>query len=141
LTTKERTIVQSTISGGCTRGPVRYETKADLIASSIAIAGTANAAPARLFRGDGADGERGVGSRRAALLQNSGQCRPCRRARLLPACGSGHDQARGHARGARHLDDPALFKPALDIFTDSSQPWTALHAETQKCRKDANGCA
>jgi hypothetical protein len=33
---------------------------------------------------------------------------------------------------AGSLDQPSLYRPTLDIFTDSAQPWDAMRAETQK---------
>ena len=33
---------------------------------------------------------------------------------------------------AASLDDPSVYKPALDIFTASAQPWHEMLASTQK---------
>ena len=33
---------------------------------------------------------------------------------------------------AASLDDPSLYKPAMDIFTASAQPWAPMHPDTQK---------
>jgi len=33
---------------------------------------------------------------------------------------------------AAGLDDPARYKPAMDIFTDSAWPWDHIPTETQK---------
>jgi len=33
---------------------------------------------------------------------------------------------------AASLDDPALYKPAIDLFTDRAWAWVQLPAETQK---------
>ena len=33
---------------------------------------------------------------------------------------------------AASLDDPSLYKPAMDIFTDSAQPWDHMHPDTKK---------
>ena len=30
------------------------------------------------------------------------------------------------------LDDPSLFKPAMQIFCDSAQPWVDLQGEMQR---------
>jgi hypothetical protein len=36
---------------------------------------------------------------------------------------------------APSLDDPARFKPTMDIFTESAWPWDAMAAETKKLPK------
>lgn len=33
---------------------------------------------------------------------------------------------------AASLDDPSLYKPAMDIFTDSAWAWDLLHPDTKK---------
>jgi len=33
---------------------------------------------------------------------------------------------------AGSLDDPAQYRPAMDIFTDSAPPWDCMSAETKK---------
>jgi hypothetical protein len=33
---------------------------------------------------------------------------------------------------AGSLDDPARFKPAIDLFTESAQPWDHMQSDTQK---------
>jgi hypothetical protein len=36
---------------------------------------------------------------------------------------------------AGSLDDPTRFKPAIDLFTDSAQPWDHMPPDTQKLRQ------
>jgi len=33
---------------------------------------------------------------------------------------------------AASLDDPSIYIPAMDIFTDRAQPWDAMNSETDK---------
>jgi hypothetical protein len=33
---------------------------------------------------------------------------------------------------AASLDEPSRFKPAMDLFTASAQPWDTLHPDTEK---------
>ena len=33
---------------------------------------------------------------------------------------------------AASLDDPAMFKPTMDLFTGSAQPWDLMHENTIK---------
>jgi len=33
---------------------------------------------------------------------------------------------------AGSLDEPSRYKPAMDVFTDSAQPWDHIHPDTQK---------
>ena len=33
---------------------------------------------------------------------------------------------------AGSLDDPSIYKPAMDIFTASAQPWDHMAPDTQK---------
>jgi len=45
------------------------------------------------------------------------------------ACGSrisGGESERGIGLNAASLDDPSLFQPTFDIFTDDAQPWDPL---------------
>jgi hypothetical protein len=36
---------------------------------------------------------------------------------------------------AGSLDEPSRYKPAMDVFTDSAQPWDHIHPDTQKRQK------
>ena len=36
---------------------------------------------------------------------------------------------------AGSLDDPSQFKPTMDIFTASAQPWDHMHPDRQKLRQ------
>ena len=33
---------------------------------------------------------------------------------------------------AGSLDDPSIFRPAMDVFTSSAQPWDHMNPEVQK---------
>jgi hypothetical protein len=33
---------------------------------------------------------------------------------------------------AGSLDDPSRYEPAIDLFTDSAQPWDCMSPDTQK---------
>jgi hypothetical protein len=33
---------------------------------------------------------------------------------------------------AGSLDDPSMFRPAMDVFTSSAQPWDHMNPEIQK---------
>jgi hypothetical protein len=40
---------------------------------------------------------------------------------------------------ATSLDDPSLYKPAMDVFTDSAWHWDAMTVDTQKLPKGRAG--
>jgi hypothetical protein len=40
---------------------------------------------------------------------------------------------------ATSLDDPSLYKPAMDVFTDSAWHWDAMTVDTQKLPKGIAG--
>ena len=40
---------------------------------------------------------------------------------------------------ATSLDDPSLYKPAMDVFTDSAWHWDAMIVDTQKLPKGRAG--
>jgi hypothetical protein len=40
---------------------------------------------------------------------------------------------------AGSLDNPSRYKPAMDVFTASAQPWDRLHPDTRKLPKGPAG--
>jgi hypothetical protein len=125
-------------AGGCACGAIRYETQADPIVmvnchcrDCQRAVGTAYAAvmvvPAasvtlrgepRYYRTVGAAGnwvERG-------FCPNCGSPVTVKLERFPDALGL----------QAASLDDPTQYKPAMDLFTDSAQPWDAMREDTQK---------
>jgi hypothetical protein len=59
---------------------------------------------------------------------------------FCPECGSGlfsKLSASPEVLGlkAASLDDPSWFRPAIDIYTDSAQPWDAMNPDLPKVPK------
>jgi hypothetical protein len=126
------------ISGGCACGAIRYETEAD---------------PVVMLNCHCRDCQRSTGSGHAAVMVVPAAAVTLKgEPRYFKTVGNaGHAVDRGfcaacgspvtvklermpevlglHAAG---LDDPACYKPAMDIFTDSAHPWDAMNPDTQK---------
>ncbi len=130
-----------TISGGCACGAVRYQTQAD---------------PMAMLNCHCRDCQRSTGSAFAAVMvvpvnavtlhgepryyKTVGDAGRAVERGFCLACGSPVTlklERMPDALGiyAASLDDPAQYKPALEIFTSHAQPWTALHPDTQKMPK------
>jgi hypothetical protein len=127
-----------TISGGCACGAIRYEADAD---------------PIVMLNCHCRDCQQASGSGYAAIMvvpkgavQLRGEPRYHRivgnggkyvERGFCPNCGSQvvaklerMPDVLGLQAGS--LDDPARYKPAMDIFTKSAQPWDHMHPDTQK---------
>ena len=126
------------LSGGCACGAIRYETDAD---------------PIVMLNCHCRDCQQASGSGYAAILvvpKNTLQVRGEPRYHksvgaggkavergFCPTCGSqvlARLERMPDVLGlqAGSLDDPARYKPAMDIFTTSAQPWDHMHPDTQK---------
>src|SRR4028118_54666 len=127
-----------TLSGGCACGAVRYETEAE---------------PVLMLNCHCRDCQKSSGSAFAAVVvvpkdavQMSGEPRYHRvvgqagkavERGFCPTCGSQvttNFERMPDVLGlkAGTLDDPSLFKPSVEIFTHSAQPWDHMDPETQK---------
>ena len=126
------------IAGGCACGAVRYETEAD---------------PIVMVNCHCRDCQRNTGSGYAAVMvlpaaavTLTGEPRYFRTVGnagkwidrgFCPVCGSPvtlklerfPDAIGIHAAS---LDNPSVYRPAMDIFTDSAWPWDAMAGGTQK---------
>jgi hypothetical protein len=126
------------LTGGCLCGAVRYETEADPVVMvnchcrDCQRAGGSGYAPfvivpkAAVKIAGEARTYRTIGD--AGLAVERGFC---------PTCGSplfAKLERMPDVLGlqAASLDDPALYKPGLDLFTSSAQPWVHMAADTEK---------
>ncbi len=133
------------LSGGCTCGAVRYETEAE---------------PVLMLNCHCRDCQKSSGSAFAAVVvvpkdavQMSGEPRYHRvvgqagkavERGFCPTCGSQvttNFERMPDVLGlkAGTLDDPSLFKPSVEIFTHSAQPWDHMDPETQKVPQGLSG--
>ncbi len=126
------------LSGGCACGAVRYETDAE---------------PVVMLNCHCRDCQKASGSAYAAIMvvsksavQVTGEPRYHKvvgsggkavERGFCPTCGSQvlaklerMPDVLGLQAGS--LDDPSRYAPAMDIFTDSAQPWDHMQAGTQK---------
>ena len=129
------------IAGGCACGAIRYETEAD---------------PIVMVNCHCRDCQRAVGTAYAAVMvvpaaavklrgepryfRTVGEAGKWVERGFCPTCGSPvtaklerFPDAIGFQ--AASLDDPKQYKPGMDLFTDSAQPWDIMQAETQKMPK------
>jgi hypothetical protein len=130
--------MQQSLSGGCACGAIRYESQADPIlmlnchcrdcqrASGAAYAAFVVLPKAEVRLSGEPRYHRIVGD--AGKAVERGFC---------PACGSPVMTKLERlpdliALQAGSLDDPSRYKPAMDIFTASAQPWDHLHPDTSK---------
>ena len=127
-----------TLSGGCACGAIRYKTEAD---------------PVVMLNCHCRDCQKSSGSAYAAVMivpkdavQISGEPRYHRvvgqagkavERGFCPTCGSQvttklerMPDVLGLKAGT--LDDPSLYKPSMDIFADSAQPWDHMNPDTEK---------
>ena len=126
------------LSGGCACGAIRYETNADPIVmlnchcSDCRKASGSGYAPIIFVQKDAVKlhGEvRFYGVRGSSgKMVERGFCPNCgspviEKAERLP-------NALGIPAGS--LDDPALYKPSMDLYTDSAPPWDAMLPDTTK---------
>jgi len=129
--------LSQTLHGGCACGAVRYE---------------ASAAPLLMLNCHCRHCQQAGGSAYAATLvlpassvQVTGEVRYFRREGehgavergFCPVCGSPvilklERLADMIAIHAASLDDPSSYKPAMDIFTASAQPWDVMHPDLPK---------
>jgi hypothetical protein len=128
----------SKMTGGCICGAIRYETEAD---------------PIVMVNCHCRDCQRATGSGYApfvivpkAAVKVSGQPRYYKtigasggavERGFCPTCGAAVLSTLARVPDimgilAASLDDPSLYKPTLDIFTTSAQPWHEMLASTQK---------
>jgi hypothetical protein len=137
--------MSETIAGGCACGAIRYET---------------DVTPVVMFNCHCRDCQRASGSGYAAILVfpkatvrvhgepryyktvgNAGQavergfCAVCG----SPVMSKLERKPDMLALSATSLDDPSLYKPAMDVFTDSAWHWDAMTVDTQKLPKDIAG--
>jgi hypothetical protein len=129
------------IAGGCACGAIRYETAAD---------------PIVMVNCHCRDCQRAVGTAYAAVMvipaasvtlrgeprhsKTVGEAGKWVERGFCPICGSPvtvklerFPDAIGFQ--AASLDDPKQYKPGLDLFTTSAQPWDHMQPETQKLPK------
>ena len=126
------------LSGGCACGAIRYETDADPVlmlnchcSDCQKASGSAYAAivavpkPAVRLTGE---------PRYYKIVGTSGKA--IERG-FCPNCGSQvtvklerFPDVLGLQAGS--LDDPSRYKPTMDVFTESAQPWDHMHPDTQK---------
>ena len=137
--------MEQLLSGGCACGAVRYETEAE---------------PVLMLNCHCRDCQKSSGSAFAAVVvvpkdavQMSGEPRYHRvvgqagkavERGFCPTCGSQvitNFERMPDVLGlkAGTLDDPSLFKPTVEIFTDSAQPWDHMDLETQKVPQGLSG--
>jgi hypothetical protein len=126
------------LSGGCACGTIRYETEADPIvmlnchcrdcqkASGSAYAAFFVVPKAAVSVTGEPRYHKVVGSGGKAVERG-----------FCPSCGSQvlaklerMPDVLGLQAGS--LDDPARYKPAMDIFANSAQPWGQMRPDTQK---------
>jgi hypothetical protein len=129
------------LTGGCACGSIKYETDAD---------------PAVMLNCHCRDCQRASGSAYAAIMvfpkpavRLSGEPRYHRivgnggkavERGFCPNCGSQVTMKLERLPDvlgvqAASLDDPSRYNPAMDIFTDSAQPWDHMQPDTQKLRQ------
>jgi hypothetical protein len=132
----------SGMTGGCSCGAVRYVVKAD---------------PILMLNCHCRDCQRASGSAYAAIVvvpraavELTGELRYHKitgdnggviERGFCPSCGSRIANKLGRMPDilglmAGNLDDPALHKPAMDIFTASAHPWDRLAPETTKFERN-----
>jgi hypothetical protein len=132
----------SGMTGGCSCGAVRYVVKAD---------------PILMLNCHCRDCQRASGSAYAAVVvvphaavEFTGELRYHKitgdnggvvERGFCPSCGSRVANKLGRMPDilglmAGNLDDPALHKPAMDIFTASAHPWDHLAPETTKFERN-----
>lgn len=133
---------RATMDGGCSCGAVRYAVRRD---------------PVRMLNCHCRDCQRASGSAYAAIFvvaksafELQGELRyhavvgsSGKRIErgFCPMCGSpvairlerAPDVVALHAAS---LDDPSVYRPALDIYTASAQPWDVMDSDTQKFERD-----
>ena len=127
-----------TLSGGCACGAIRYETDADPVVmlnchcrDCQKASGSAYSAmvvvPGSAVRLSGEPRYNKVVGKGGKAVERG----------FCPTCGSQvtaklerMPDVLGLQAGS--LDDPSRFKPAMDIFTDSAQPWDIMLPDTQK---------
>ena len=125
------------ISGGCACRPIRYETKADPIVMLNCHCDDCER------RAGGAYGAFAVVPKAIVRLQGEpryyktvGAAGRVVARGICPSCGSPVtfklERMPDVGLLAAGLDDPARYKPAMDIFTDSAWPWDHMPPETQK---------
>ncbi len=126
------------LSGGCACGAIRYETDAD---------------PMLMLNCHCRDCQKASGSAYAAIVvvpepavrltgepryhKSIGDGGKAVERGFCPTCGSQvltklerMPDVLGLKAGT--LDDPSLYKPAMDIFADSAQPWDHMNPDTKK---------
>jgi hypothetical protein len=132
----------ATISGGCACGAVRYRTDAD---------------PMIMLNCHCRDCQRATGNGYAPILvvpkasvtvegapkfhKVVGDGGSAVARGFCPTCGSPlaitlERMPDIYGLFAGSLDDPARYKPALECFTASAQPWCAMPAETKKFARE-----
>ena len=137
--------MSQTIAGGCACGAIRYET---------------DATPVAMFNCHCRDCQRTSGSGYAAILvvpkatvrvqgepryyKTVGNAGRAVERGFCAVCGSpvmSRPERRPDmlALSATSLDDPSLYKPAMDVFTDSAWHWDAMTVDTQKLPKGIAG--
>ena len=126
------------LSGGCACGAIHYEVKAD---------------PVAMFNCHCRDCQRASGSAYAAIVvvprtgvdirgepryhRIVGRSGKALERGFCPACGSQVTVKIERnpdllALQAGSLDNPSAYKPAMDVFTESAQPWDHMSPTTQK---------
>ncbi len=133
--------MRQNLSGGCACGAIRYETDAD---------------PMLMLNCHCRDCQKASGSAYAAIVvvpepavrltgepryfKTIGDGGKAVERGFFPTCGSQvtaklerMPDVLGLQAGS--LDDPSRYKPSMDIFTDSAQPWDHLQPDTQKLRQ------
>jgi hypothetical protein len=99
------------LSGGCACGAIHYDCTAD---------------PVIMFNCHCRDCQRASGSAGKAIERG-----------FCPTCGSHVTDKLERlpnilALQAGSLDDPSMYRPMMDVFTSSAQPWDHMDPELQK---------
>ncbi len=119
----------ATLNGGCLCGKVRYTLTGDPVLSGLCHCRNCQKYTGSAFEpviGYPADAVSIDGELKT--YQDTGDSGQPVYRRFCPNCGSGIVADAAALPGVRivlagTLDDPAAFKPAMEIFCDSAQPW------------------
>ena len=125
--------------GGCACGAIRYE-----CSGAPVYMGNCHCRDCQQATGSGFFPAVAVREREFSLLSGepawferpADRGHPMRRA-FCPSCGSPVFLINGASESVRvlyagSLDDPGLYRPSLDIFVDSSQPWCRMDPDLPK---------
>ena len=130
----------SALVGGCQCGQVRYESNAQPLFSGNCHCRECQSDRRGLRARISRTGELIESNWRSEILREPRRQRQHIQPRICPDCGS---RIFGKTSGfpqfvlitAGSLNDPSLFKPAMDFFTSSAQPWDYMDPKLPKFAK------